>query len=229
MSNLRKVVLPEVRKPGKRLGRHVEHDARSFAFAAPMALTPLKSVDWTRHCDPFDQGDLGSCTGNAMAGALMTEPLYIAGRELGEADAVSLYEMATTLDNIMGSYPPDDTGSSGVAVAKAARKKGMISVFHHAFSLSAALHALSKGPVIAGISWFEGFDSPEGDAAELKISGVVRGGHEICLDGIDVENGYVKGTNSWGINWGNRGCFVMSFGTLRQLLKDDGDITVPVK
>lgn len=225
--NHRLVHLPELPGAG-RLGRHVEHDERSRCFAAPHASGPLVSVDWPRHCDPFDQGDLGSCTGNAMAGAAMTGPLFKVGRLLDEAAAVTLYEAATRLDKVPGHYPPEDTGSSGLAVAKAAQRSGLISAYHHAFGLSAALYALSKGPVIIGISWYAGFDTPVGSAAQLVISGPSRGGHEVVLDGIDVKAGMVKGTNSWGIGWGNRGRFVMSFGAFGRLLAESGDVVVPV-
>jgi len=49
---------------------------------------------------PFDQGALGSCTGNAMAGVLMTDPIWVPGRNLTEVDAVKLYKAATKLDNV---------------------------------------------------------------------------------------------------------------------------------
>ncbi len=167
-----------------------------------------------------------------MAGACMTGSLFDARNrpyvQLTEMDAVALYESATKLDKIPGQYPPDDTGSSGLAVAKAAQRMGLISSYHHAFGLTASLHALARGPIITGINWYEGFDKPEGTHAQLKISGQVRGGHEVVLDGIDVKTGMVKGTNSWGLGWGNAGKFVMSFGTFGRLLKEDGDTIVPV-
>ncbi len=112
-----------------RLGRHVEHDPRSRAFSAGTAA--IKSVRYKRHGNAFDQGELGSCTGNAMAGVLMTEPLWIRGRNLTEADAVTLYKAATRLDKIPGKYPPDDTGSSGLAVMKAAVKAKYIAGYSH--------------------------------------------------------------------------------------------------
>lgn len=231
MSNHRFIHIPEKPLSGHRLGRHIEFDERSRAFAYALSAGPLVSAMWERHCAPYDQGDLGSCTGNAMAGALMTGPLFEEGRLLAEADAVSLYEAATRLDRIPGYYPPDDTGSSGLAVAKAAKQRGWISAYHHAFGLSAALHALSKGPVIIGINWWSSFDSPEGDSAELVITSdaEIRGGHEIVLDRIDVESGFVGGTNSWGEGWGDDGRFVMTFGTFGSLLRQQGDVTVPVK
>ena len=100
---------------GRRLGRHIEHDERSRAY--PAARAPkVVSVAHARHCAPFDQGQTGSCTGNAEAGLLMTDPLFVTGRCLSESDAVALYEQATHLDRVKGIYPPDDTGSSGLAV-----------------------------------------------------------------------------------------------------------------
>ncbi len=218
--------IPETHVFGKRLGRHVHHDPRSHNFKHA-ALPVLTSQKWVRHCEVYDQGELGSCTGNAMAGAIMTGPLYKPTRVLHEAQAVRLYRIATRLDDIDGQYPPDDTGSSGLAVCKAAKQFGYIKGYTHAMNLQAALSGLVHGPVIIGIAWFEGFDSPIGSAAELQISGSIRGGHEVVLDAIDVDHKYVSGTNSWGPTWGARGKFCMTWDTFGELLNQEGDCTIP--
>lgn len=217
-------ILPE--KPGRgRLGRHIEHDPSSRAFAIVDA-THIASQVWQRHCDPFDQGDLGSCTGNAMAGLLMTGPFFRPERILDEDAAVSLYEAATALDRIPGTYPPDDTGSSGLAVAKAAERAGFIPGYSHAFSLHGLLSGLQHGPVIVGMSWYEGFDAPT-STHELVIAGGVRGGHEFELLAVDVSSRLVRICNSWGTCWGDHGYAVMSYDTLDRLLGEGGDCTIP--
>ncbi|RKS80452.1 hypothetical protein CLV35_0884 [Motilibacter peucedani] len=217
------VVIHEDVVPGMRLGRHVRHDPRSRDFVAREAPA-LVSALHRRHCPPFDQGQLGSCTGNATVGLLMTEPFYRPGRELDEDDAVAVYARATHLDRFRGVYPPDDTGSSGLAAMKAAREAGWLTAYSHAFGLQHALRALVLTPVITGVNWYEGFDKPAADGL-VEIAGSVRGGHEFEVHGIDVEARTVRCVNSWGPDWGDDGSFTMSWDTWDRLLHEQGDVT----
>ena len=227
--------IEEVASPhGGRLGRHVEHDpaSKDHAFGLTVPPSALVAVSHVRHGDPFNQGDLGSCTGNATAGAINTEPFYLEGRDLVESDAVAIYELASALDNIPGAYPPDDTGSSGLAAAKAAVEKGYISAYKHAFSVEEALAALQQTPLITGVSWYESFDTPNPDGL-VSIAGQVRGGHEFEIIGFEpgqnLDDGIVEAVNSWGTGWGKNGRFYFTVATWRQLLGDQGDATILVK
>jgi len=57
-SDVVKLELPEQPVPGKRLGRHVEHDPRSRNFEAPMAAQ-IVSVKHQAVGLPLDQGKIG--------------------------------------------------------------------------------------------------------------------------------------------------------------------------
>ena len=213
-----------------RLGRHIWHDPRSRQYPAEVA--PLVTTVHSRHCPPFDQGNLGSCTGNAMAGLLMTDPFWRSGRALTEADAVALYSDATKIDRYAGVYPPTDTGSSGLAVAKAAKKRGYCTGYRHAFGLQHALGALVIAPVIIGINWYDSFDAPDREGLiSISPNAGVRGGHELVTRAIDVTNHLVGGDQSWGPRWGAPGpqrfggWYQMTWDTFLRLLHEGGDVT----
>jgi len=220
---------------GKRLGRHVEHDPRSRDYAYKAATTALVAVEHMRHGSIFDQGQLGSCTGNAACGAKNTAPLYHSGSTHleTEASAVDIYSLGTRLDGLGdGYYPPTDTGSSGLAVSKAMKQLGMIGSYSHAFDMTAALAALQAGPVITGVLWYEGFDTPDANGL-VKISGQVRGGHEIVARGFepgsDTTNfldALILLDNSWGTGYGVNGSFKWTVATWQKLLNQQGDVTI---
>ena len=221
------------RKADYKLGRIIQHDPRSRMFAIEETdLSTLKSVRWERHAPVFDQGNTGSCTGNACLGAICTGDLYHSLEKfdinvpMDETHAVTIYSMATKIDEWPGEYPPEDTGSSGLAVAKVAKNIGYISGYSHAFTFNAALTALARGPVITGVNWYSSFFFPDA-TGECKISTRAKnnGGHEICMDEIDFENRRVWFTNSWGKSWGIDGRAWFSFDTWERLLGEQGDVT----
>lgn len=219
-----------------RLGRHVEHDERSLEHAVENVvdeLLPPKSVEWRRWSPILDQGNIGSCTGNALAGLLACEPFCAstgAAAPFSEQFAVSLYSHATAVDGIPGEYPPEDTGSSGLAVCKAAKRWGLIGSYHHALSVNGLLHALQIQPVIVGVPWFEGFDRPDTHGV-VKPTGQIRGGHEFLIRGYahgsTEADSFLLADNSWGASWGAAGSFRFSVATWRVLAKNQGDVTIP--
>ncbi|WP_225840323.1 hypothetical protein [Streptomyces sp. NK08204] len=228
--------LPERDGP-YRLGRHIEHDPRSLRYAhGVLPESALKPVQWQRRVPVFDQGQLGSCTGNAAAGVLATDSAAGPGatsvtvkgvaRPVNEALAVDLYKVATTLDGISGSYPPDDTGSSGLGVAKALKGWGLASGYTHAFSLSALKSALQAGPAMLGIVWLQSMFNPKSDGSlPVDKSSAVAGGHEIVCSGWDGSR--FRLDNSWGASWGDGGSCWVAEADMQWLLSQQGDVTVP--
>ncbi len=220
--------IPEHVVDGKRLGRHVRHDPRSKNFPADRAPS-VRSV--THHSEglPLNQGALGSCTANALCGALNSGHV---GHHtpLKEHDAVKLYGVETILEG--KPYPPHDPGGSGLFVCKAAKDEGMISSYTHAFGLQHALEALVIRPVITGINWYTSFDTPDPTGlVEITPKATVRGGHEVMAYGIDADKELVWLWNSWGTTYADGGRFAMSFATWETLLNhtNKGDVTVPIR
>lgn len=215
-----------------RLGRNVRHDSRSLAYAyqAPAGQT-YASVLFDRHIAILDQGDLGSCTGNAATGCLGSGAFYasIAGSAYtgDEAEAVKLYSAATALDNYNGTYPPTDTGSDGLSVAKAAQQAGFISGYQHALTFDALMAAVQKQPVIIGINWYQNFFTPdENGLITISTGDTVAGGHEPMIRGYDADKAELLLDNSWGTSWGVAGSFRMGIATMKRLLSEDGDCTI---
>ncbi|MFB6805492.1 C1 family peptidase [Streptomyces sp. NPDC056387] len=235
-----------------RLGRHVQHDSRSLAYAhGVLPKSAIRSVDWTRRIPVLDQGRLGACTGNAGTGLLGTDSagregqtavtispagaaasrgLFAAGSHLlDEAFAVALYSLATRLDAYRGSYPPTDTGSSGLGVAKALKALGLASSYSHAFAVAALDSALQSGPVMIGIPWLQSmYDTATDGRILVQRTSPVSGGHEIELNRFDASAGEYWLTNSWGTGWGQAGSGYLTAADLQWLLSRQGDVTIPV-
>lgn len=211
------------------LGRYVNHDPRSRLYKFDTTGIEIVSVRHSRRIPVLDQGNLGSCTGNAATGHLGTDPFFDLVPKtdvLNETFAVGVYSDATKIDSVPGSYPPTDTGSDGVSVAKVLKNRGLINGYTHTFTLDDALKALSTQPVIMGTNWYNSFFTPSSDGViSILPNDYVAGGHEIVLDEIDATRKLVGATNSWGTGWGLQGRFYMSFDLVSRLLSEQGDIT----
>jgi len=207
-----------------RLGRHVEHDSRSLRY-----LYPRTATDWTpirHHTDApvLDQGGLGACTGYAAAHRLghgILPPDMITD-ELARA----LYSEATSLDIFPGVWPPEDTGSSGLAVAKAAANAGYIGGYQHITAPEQLAAALAVAPVLVGTAWYGSMFQPIRDGlVNVDTDSGLYGGHEYLCDEY-TESGYLGFQNSWGPGWGKEGRFYIERDDFLALLADQGDATV---
>lgn len=226
--------IPEEIIPDKRLGRHFRLDSRSAAYPYRVTREEAALADqlWPRRIPVLDQGSTGSCTGNAKTGQLGCDPFF-AALPAGHAglDEVfardTLYHWATVLDGYPGTWKPDDTGSDGTAVSQGSKQLGLESGYTHATTVQAMADALQATPVIIGINWYEGFDNP-GSSGLVKISGAVRGGHEIVVRGVKLTERLFRADNSWSSSWGDQGSFEFSWDDMDRLLSEQGDCTVSV-
>jgi hypothetical protein len=162
-------------------------------------------------------------------GNLGTHPFYAdlvkIVQDWSEDAAVQLYSDATKVDPWPGEYPPDDTGSSGLAIAKVLKARGWIKEYRHTFTFDDMLAALMEGPVLLGINWYNNFFYPDNGVITFGDNDYVAGGHEIVVDELDMENGRVGFSNSWG-DWGDNGRGYIPFDVLHRLLDEDGDVVV---
>jgi len=232
--------LAELPDNPRRLGRHQVHDVldampeRDAAHLVDI-FAPIKTVSHQEFVPPFDQGQVGSCTANAALGTLVTAPFGKRGVVCTEADALSLYELETALDNsqIPGSYPPDDTGSTGPWSMMALEKQGKIRSFTHTRSAHHALLLLNNGPISIGVTWFSSMFTPvqlpSGQPAiHVDPNSGVAGGHQVCIVANDTKNRLVYVRNSWGTGWGDDGHAWLSWADLALLFNDGADCVQPV-
>lgn len=226
-----------------RLGRHVEHDSRSKQrkfLVAPVAKTKLVTTYWPTTSAGLDQGQTGSCTGNAAA-QLINSELFNDAREnvLGanrfadEEYALKIYHENTVLDGYPGTYPPDDTGSSGLAAGKTLDKFGLAAGYKHALSITALISGLQSGPCIVGTEWTNGMFKTDKNFY-VKPTGKVDGGHEYWCIGCDLENEELWFRQSWGDGWGTEipnvcpsQAFRITIANFTKLLAAQGDATFP--
>lgn len=225
----------------QRLGRHVHHDSRSleYEFLPRKAKPRRKNTFWDSAIAPLNQGELGSCTGNATAQWLNANYANAVrkatnkGRALTEAKAVKIYSLGTRLDNQPGQYPPNDTGCDGLSVAKAGVQLGYLDKYTHTFSFSALQAALEATPAIVGTLWTNSMFRPRNGLVKVGrlTDSNIAGGHEYLACGIDFTEEVIICRNSWGDQDEWPGCkpggyFAISFTDFRRLLAEQGDATI---
>ncbi|MFF3516128.1 hypothetical protein [Streptomyces sp. NPDC002573] len=248
-----------------KLGRHQVLDARSLQWVHEHTGAVLKPTSHTPRVPVLDQEDLfaqgirvsqvvpraedvdalGSCTGNGGTAAVSlllddTEAKAV-GLDLADAKgaeewAIGLYADATGVDDTDGRFPPNDTGSSGLAIAKVLKRRGLVGHYRHATTATAVASLLQSGGVLYGTPWFKAWFEPDRygfvDGSNWSSSPVV-GGHEICLVAlervvqdhagrIEPEATVVRFRNSWSRSWGDDGDGLMTLATY-QLLRRYAD------
>ncbi|MFE1743759.1 C1 family peptidase [Coleofasciculus sp. H7-2] len=195
-------------------------------------------VDLRHYLTPVeDQGEVGSCTGNAMAGAYE----YLAMRQLGTAGDVSRLFIYYNARSLAGEIA-EDAGATLRNCIQVLRKMGACSeltwpyhperLFHRPhdqayeeatqfliddaerieIDLYAMKHCLAEGyPFAFGLQLFDSFmrEGNKGIPMPNPEREESQGGHAmLCVGYSDKDRVFVV-RNSWGANWGDKGyCYI---------------------
>lgn len=217
---------------GRTFDRLPEHDERSLrCFPAEELLVAApgpRSYTWA--CDTWlDQGREGSCVGHGWAHEAAARPKV--WPNVTSDLAMRLYVRARQVDNI-----PDEwgEGTSVLAGAKAAKEAGIITEYrwinpNGPYVVDELATVVSRhGPVVAGTDWRTRMSNPEPDGL-VHVEGDVVGGHCYLVRGVSLRRKRFRCRNSWGIGYGARGDFEISFDDMETLVGDGGDLCVPVR
>ncbi len=226
-------------------------DGRDYLYRSIRPKFRLSAaIDLRRFCsDVEDQGNLGSCTAQALAGNLE----FLDNRSDGVYTDVSrlfIYYNERVLMKTVAS----DSGAMLRDGIKTLRKKGAcseeawpyrierfagkppascyreaqrhpIQSYYRIRILSEMLACLAEGyPFVFGFAVYESFESKQ-----VALSGLVPmpkkkerqiGGHAVMAVGYDQKSERFLVRNSWGNRWGMKGYFTMPFEYLESLADD---------
>lgn len=214
-------------------------DHRDWLFSArrseALALSLPLSVSLHDKCSPVeDQGQLGSCTANALVGALEYLELKD-GKPLADLSRLFVYYNERALEGTVAS----DSGAMIRDGIKSLAKQGVCSekawpyrinrftakpsakcyaeaLTHKVTSYAriqtlADMRACLAGgfPFVFGFSVYESMETPEVDRSgnvPLPVHGEqLLGGHAVLAVGYDDVRRVINFRNSWGSGWGDGG------------------------
>ena len=198
-------------------------------------------VDLRQYCSSIeDQGKLGSCTGNAIAGAiellhkrksrtLDISRLFIYYYERKFIGTVNYDSGAYIRDGIKACYtygaPTENLWPYNIskfkmqphktAIVDALKRK--VTSYQRAVDFNQVMDSITSGyPVTIGFNVYSSFDSPTvARTGVMPYPNVNKerllGGHAVLLVGYNKDNNTFIARNSWGTRWGDKGYFYMPF------------------
>lgn len=215
----------------KYYGEHLKPKARVIP-------TRVDLRQWTSKVE--DQGEVGSCTANAVVGAMEYNEIKNGGSFVDLSRLFVYYNsrvIEDTVDEDMGAYIRDAVKSASrygactekkwpYKVPKWASKpskscyadgaKRSVSLYVRVGTFDDIINVLADGyPVVFGATLYESFTSPEvaksGIVPLPKLNERTIGGHAMLIVGYDKDQQNFIIRNSWGTGWGQDGHCVMPF------------------
>jgi len=226
-------------------------DQRDYLYGAirPVIKLPDK-IDLRGLCSAVeDQGNLGSCTAQALAGNIefldnRTDSLYT------DVSRLFIYYNERVIQDTI-EYDSGASLRNGIKTLKnegvcheenwpyiisrfdkkppkkcyAEAKQHLIQSYHRIYALGEMLACLAEGyPFVFGFTVYESFESAKvkktGIVDMPKKDEIVLGGHAVMAVGYDKTKKRFLVRNSWGRSWGIDGYFTMPFGYPESLAGD---------
>ena len=225
-------------------------DTRDYLYQATAKSNP-KIVDLRLYCSTIEnQGSLGSCTGQSIAGAI-----ELLNKRNGNPTDVSrlfiyYYErlMLGTINYDSGAYIRDGikaTNKYGASLerywpydikrfkqepineAKIDAQQRKVTRYERVLNFNGCIDALSNGyPVVMGFRVYDSFMTASvAKTGNMPYPNTKRekllGGHAVLLVGYNKTKKVFIVRNSWGTNWGDKGYFYMPFDIVKPNMSSD--------
>lgn len=213
---------------------HLIRDTLSEAQQATLDIEELfrRSRWWTGGA-VLDQGREGSCVGHGVVGEWMASP--VRGRPVrdnvpgpyfsqsGHEEAVAVYNRAKEIDEWEGINYDGTSVRAGLLVG---RDRGWWTNFKWAKDLGDLRLGLEFGPVVIGVTWYEGMYDTDPNGL-VDVSGPEVGGHCLIITGFSKNlaghGPHFRWRNSWGPLYGRNGNGYITPQNLKTVLFDQGN------
>jgi len=216
-------------------GRRISKDERDKQYLMRRLLAPTRAVLptnklWKIAAKNLDQGDYGTCVGNAWANFLRCAPIQTTA---DESMALKIYDAAILLDEWTDNDNDTDRqmGTSVRGGAMAVTNMGKLKSYLWAFELQPAVEwVLTMGPVVLGTTWYSSMMKPDAQGiVQIKPGARDLGGHCYLWRGADTKKALAYCCNSWGDSWGLSGNFAIPFKDVETLIHNDGECCTAIQ
>ena len=225
-------------------------DQRDYLYKRKLRFTLPREVDLREYCSSVEnQGSLGSCTAQALAGNMelldrKDDNIY------REVSRLFIYynerAIEGTVNQDSGAYIRDGIKSlkkwgvcdeklwpHDIAMFKEKPSKEcytdalnrQISLYQRLIGISDILDCLAEGyPVVFGIAIYESFETVRvAGTGIVPMPGrneILLGGHAVMAVGYNIKERRFIVRNSWGEGWGQKGYFTLPFEYVEKLGSD---------
>lgn len=207
-----------------KMGRIHQPDPRdhNFLMASQMPEKAARTSVTYRTGPVLDQGQTPMCVGMAWRDWLSAALVM----EKGGPAAPVIYADAQQRD---GMALPHD-GSTVRAGAQALQALGYVQAYGWAFDATTLRNwlLLGKGSVVVGTNWYDAMFEPDAKGF-CRVGGSIAGGHAYLCIGYSAPRQAFRFLNSWGLGWGQKGRFWISFSDFDRLLHENGECCTAIE